>query len=94
MADGRTMVSTNSLVRKQLSWHNSTMQNFPDPNATRTEIEAFVRANRPPPSTDIPHEAPLVENGPSIVCCACEVVRIGIGSPFCKGCAAMIGAMT
>ncbi len=40
---------------------------------------------------DAPHEAPRVSNGPSLVCNACQKVRVGLSTPFCKGCLAMIG---
>ena len=41
----------------------------------------------------VPHEAPQVENGPSVMCAACGLVRIGIlGPPFCKTCRACLAA--
>lgn len=61
------------------------MSSFPPADASRAEIDAWYKAH--PPPVEIPHEAPEVENGPSVVCSACSVVRIGImGPPFCKGC--------
>lgn len=68
---------------------------FPGPDATRAEIDAWYKANTPaPPQSDgIPHEAPKVENGPSLVCNACGVVRVSLFTPFCKGCTAQINAV-
>jgi hypothetical protein len=57
---------------------------WPGPNATYAEIQAFERANRPPPEPE--HEAPPVENGPSLVCNACGIVRVALATPFCKVC--------
>lgn len=50
---------------------------FPGPDATRAEIDAWYKANTPASnqSDGVPHEAPKVENGPSLVCNACDVVR-------------------
>lgn len=69
---------------------------WPGPDATKAEIDAFVRENAPKPepveapyglaSNGQPHEAPAVENGPSIVCTVCEVVRIPMTTAFCKKC--------
>ena len=70
------------------------MGEWPGPDATYSEIVAFYRTNSPdpPPPEGPEHEAPLVTNGPSIVCSACEVVRIGIlGPPFCRACLAQMG---
>lgn len=79
--------------------------NWPDPNATRADIDDFVRVNEPEPKpeaapwgmadlgggTMVPHEAPPIENGPSVVCAACGIVRIKIlGAPFCKTCRSMM----
>jgi hypothetical protein len=41
---------------------------------------------------EIPHEAPVVDGGPSLVCNACGLVRVGLGSPFCSGCRAQLSA--
>ncbi len=49
---------------------------FPGPDATRAELDAFVAAHTPPP----------VENGPSLMCNACGLVRVGMFTPFCKTC--------
>jgi hypothetical protein len=63
-------------------------------NKTRAEIDAFVKAKQSEPSTEIPHEHPPMENGPSVVCSACAVVRINpFGPPFCKRCVGIIAAM-
>lgn len=35
---------------------------------------------------DAPHEAPRVEYGPSLMCNACQRVRVRVGKPFCSGC--------
>lgn len=70
---------------------------WPDPNATRTQVDDFVREQSPATSSTwkastldggtIAHEAPPIENGPSIVCSACGLVRINpFAGPFCKGC--------
>lgn len=65
------------------------MSQWPDPNASRKEIAAFVKANAPPPEPE--HEAPAVANGPSVVCNACGVIRVSMSKQFCRGCEAMIG---
>lgn len=57
---------------------------FPSPDATRDEVDAWRAAREPPPEPE--HEAPPVENGPSLVCNACGVVRVKLFTPFCKGC--------
>lgn len=72
---------------------------FPGPDATREEIDAFYASVKAAEAAKalseyaetiegktIPHEAPRVENGPSLVCSACGIVRVGLGTPFCKGC--------
>ena len=67
---------------------------WPGPDAPRTEVDAFLAANTPPVSEEPAHEAPPVENGPSIVCSACGVVRIKLlGPPFCVGCQAVINTV-
>lgn len=66
------------------------MATFPPPDATYAEIQAWYAANRPPPEPA--HEAPAVENGPSLVCNACGVIRVPLFKPFCKKCMAAIGA--
>lgn len=63
---------------------------YPGPTATRAEIDAWVREHAPPPQPE--HEAPPVENGPSLVCNACGVVRVKMTTPFCRGCLAAIAA--
>jgi hypothetical protein len=62
--------------------------NWPGPSATYFEVQAFLRAQVPPPSDpETPqHEAPPVENGPSILCNACGVIRVRLGKPICAGC--------
>lgn len=65
---------------------------WPAPDATFAEVQAFLRANAPPPEP--PHEAPEVENGPSLMCNACGIVRVGMYTPFCKGCLAQIESQT
>lgn len=72
----------------------STTLVFPGPDATHAEVDAWYKANTPAPdqSDDIPHEAPEVENGPSLVCNACGVVRVALTTPFCKGCTDQIKA--
>jgi hypothetical protein len=72
------------------------MQTFPPSNLSRAELDAWVRENAPslPANESIPHEAPLVENGPSLVCNACSIVRVGFLTPFCKGCATIIDGCT
>jgi hypothetical protein len=63
---------------------------WPDPNASRDEVEAFVEKKNP---SFVPeHEAPEIEGGPSIVCNACGLVRVSMLSPFCKGCLSMLAA--
>lgn len=57
---------------------------FPPPTATRAEVDAWLAQNKPPPEP--PHEAPPVENGPSLMCNACQLVRVKLFTPFCKGC--------
>ena len=65
---------------------------FPPPNATRKEVDVWVKehgATEPPlylSVGNVPHEAPPVENGPSLVCNACGVVRVSMNKPFCNGC--------
>ncbi len=70
------------------------MITWPDPNAPRAEVDAFgrVHAPTPPEPNGIPHGAPPVASGPSIVCNACGVVRVGLYTPFCKGCLAQLEA--
>ena len=63
---------------------------WPDPNARRAEVEAFLAIHMPTPGP--PHEAPPVENGPSLVCNACGVVRVSMLTPFCKSCLASLAA--
>ena len=57
---------------------------FPSPDAPYSEIQAWHRdhAAEPEPA----HEAPPVENGPSLMCNACGKVRVGAWTPFCKTC--------
>lgn len=67
---------------------------FPPPSATRAETDAWYAAHAPP---EPEHEAPPVQNGPSLMCNACGKVRVKLFTPFCKGClrameAAGIGA--
>ena len=65
-----------ALTRKAVS-------TMPGPDAPRADVDAWY-AKRPQP---IPHEAPIVANGPTPVCAACGVIRIGIlQSPFCRSC--------
>jgi hypothetical protein len=63
---------------------------FPPPNATREEIDAWVKERGGGKgcmvTEDVPHEASKVANGPSIVCSACGVVRVPMTKPFCNGC--------
>ncbi len=68
---------------------------FPEHGATRAEIDAWLKANAPtpPPSDEPAHEAPPVENGPSLMCNACGLVRVGMFTPFCKGCTRLAGGM-
>jgi hypothetical protein len=63
---------------------------LPGPNATRAEVDAFLREQRRE-SHEPAHEAPPVANGPSIVCNACGIVRVKWTTPFCKGCKVAIG---
>ena len=63
------------LALKRIVRMMGTMQDFPNPDATREEVDVFVNANQPVASSEIQHEAPPVENGPSIVCNACGVVH-------------------
>jgi len=68
---------------------------WPDPNATYSEIRAFYESNQwhpTEPGDEIQHEAPEVENGPSIVCNACGVVRVALDTPFCKSCMEQLAA--
>jgi hypothetical protein len=61
----------------------------------RAAVDAFVREQTPPPApAELPHEVPPCENGPSIMCCGCEAVRISLtnGLGLCKNCRAAIGA--
>lgn len=66
------------------------MKPWPDPNASRETIAAFVRENAPPAPPA--HEAPEVSNGPSIVCNACGIVRVSLLTPFCRACRASLKA--
>ncbi len=68
------------------------MISYPGPEATRAEIDAFLKEHAPPPEP--PHEAPEIQGGPQLVCNACGVVRVGLFSPFCKGCKEQIQAAT
>lgn len=61
---------------------------FPPPNATRAEVNAWY-AQQP---KAIPHEAPEVQNGPSLMCNACGIVRVRMFTPFCKGCMTELAA--
>jgi hypothetical protein len=69
---------------------------FPPTNATREEIARWFKERRGAPDTpcmqteDVPHEAPPVANGPSIVCSACGDVRVPMTKPFCNGCMGMM----
>ncbi len=65
-----------------------TAPTWPDPNAPRSEVDAFVAEHQPTPPTGPQHEAPEVSNGPSLMCNACGVVRVGLFPPFCQGCIA------
>ena len=65
---------------------------FPGPDATYADIQAWYRDNAPPPEPD--HEAPAVENGPSLMCNACGVVRVSSFTPFCRKCLLIIGPAT
>ena len=69
---------------------------FPPADATREEVDAWRREHAPTPSLDDPeHEAPPIENGPSLMCNACGVVRINIfNGLFCKGCMKQIADAT
>ncbi len=68
------------------------MNKFPSPNATREEVAAWLKEHGAAPrpsciqSEDPPHEAPPVENGPSLMCNACGKVRVSMLKPFCNGC--------
>ncbi len=66
---------------------------YPPQDATREQIAAWIKEHGPKPALaeGVPHEAPRVENGPSIVCNACEVVRVPITKPFCNGCMRVMG---
>jgi hypothetical protein len=55
---------------------------MPGPDASRAEIDAWY-SRCPVP---IPHEAPPIANGPSIVCNACGVIRVKFTTPFCREC--------
>lgn len=73
--------------------------NWPGPDATMAEIDAFYAAHKPEPPYGLaengqPHEAPQVENGPSIVCNACQKVRIPITVAFCKTCKVHVALAT
>lgn len=62
---------------------------WPDPNAPRAAVDAFVREQTPPPEPpELPHEVPPCENGPSIVCHACGVVRVSLHNAIglCRNC--------
>ncbi len=63
---------------------------WPDPGATRADVDAFMVEHAPKArAAEAAHEAPAVVNGPSIMCAACGAVRIRVlDGPFCKGCAA------
>lgn len=67
-----------------------TATQWPDPNSSRADVATFITENAPPPEPE--HEAPEVENGPSIVCNACGVIRVSLFTPFCKGCKSMMKA--
>lgn len=66
---------------------------FPGPDATRAEIDEWLRQNGVLWETGerIEHEAPPVANGPSIVCNACGVVRLPLGKVLCRRCMGLIG---
>jgi hypothetical protein len=55
---------------------------WPDPSAPREAVQAFLDAQ----PKRVVHEAPPVDNGPSLVCNACGVVRVPLFKPFCEGC--------
>lgn len=61
---------------------------WPGPDATHSEVQTFLRAHVQwtPRGPEPEHEAPPVENGPSIVCAACSIVRVHIGKPLCNAC--------
>ncbi len=59
---------------------------FPSPDAPYSEIQAWYRAAAGETEPKIEHEAPPVENGPSLMCNACGKVRVGLWTPFCKTC--------
>lgn len=63
---------------------------FPLPDATREEIGRWYAERQPKPGPA--HEAPPVENGPSLMCNACGEVRVKLFTPFCKGCLGGMGA--
>lgn len=66
------------------------MSKFPPPDATYSEVQAWHKAHAKPPEPE--HEAPEVENGPSLMCNACGKVRVTLLTPFCKKCSVEIGA--
>lgn len=61
---------------------------YPPADATRADVDAWYREHAPPP-----HEVPPCENGPSLMCNACGVVRVALSTPFCRGCMAIIGPL-
>jgi hypothetical protein len=63
---------------------------YPPPNATRAEVDQWLAQNAPPPEP--PHEAPPMANGPSLMCNACQQVRVKLFTPFCKGCKRQLSA--
>jgi hypothetical protein len=60
------------------------MPDFPPPDATRAEIDAFYAKHAPPPEPA--HEVPATEGGPSLMCNGCGLVRVGVFNPLCKQC--------
>lgn len=64
------------------------MTTFPPASATRAEIDQWLAQNSPPPEP--PHEAPQAEL--NLMCNACEVVRVKLTTPFCKGCKHQLAA--
>lgn len=65
---------------------------FPPPDATREEVAAWIKERGVSKPTscmraeEVPHEAPPVANGPSLMCNACGKVRVSMIKPFCNGC--------
>lgn len=64
---------------------------FPPPDATREEVTTWRRENgvikkAEGEGGEVRHEAPAVENGPSLMCNACGLVRVSMIKPFCNGC--------